>query len=157
MQMHVVEPHFNPGDPLGLCDSLVGKMGALREFLNSTATLKEAFESDNADAIDALIEEREMCINRINVIDGYIRKISTESPSYYHRLSTNRKEKISEIAGLIEEVLDQMRELNKECIASATQRIKMVQLEISKNVSNRRPGRGAYETLKPARFVDITS
>ena len=154
--LEIVETQLNPGDPLGLCETLEGKALAFRRFLDATVALKGALEAEHAGKIETLLEERDSCIERINAMDGYIRRISGENPSYYARLSAKRRERLRQLSALIEKVLDQMAEINKECLASATLRIRMIQTELSGTICGRQGLRGYARREGAPRFINTT-
>ena len=141
-----------------ICEYLNQKREAFRLFLNATTSLKHALEAEDQERIEAFLELRETCIQKINMIERCIERLSQESPGDYASLSPDQKEKIRELTGSIETILDQVKDINKECMASASQRIKMIQDGMSKTVRNRHGLHGRqYGNNQAPRFLDICS
>ncbi len=143
--------------PTDICEYLEIKRRALRTFLQATASLQPAIEEDNPEKVDTLMEMRETCIRTINAVDDRIKHLSQEDPRYYVRLSAEGRKRLGTIAGAIEAILDQLKDLNSECIMSATRRITMIQDEIAKSVQKRRQVQSGYTRAQAPRFLDITS
>ena len=156
MSARVIEQTVNPGDPLGICDSLERKMEILKQFLSATTALREALPNQNPGEIDSHIQMRENCIIRINAIDDCIRQLLEKDPSYLKRLSVFRKEKIEKITSSIEDLLDQIKAVNKECIGSASRHLQVIQDEMSQTVSHRHNLQSTYGKGSVPRFLSIS-
>lgn len=150
--------HFGrPTDVPGICEFLEIKKDALRIFLNSTLELKKALMEENQERAEAMIEEREACIRKINVVDVRLKRHSQQNPGFFARLSPEGKLRFSHLAKGIEDILDQMNAINKECIASAVQQLKQIEDEMARTVRNRQEVHGRYDKPRPARFLDLTT
>jgi uncharacterized coiled-coil DUF342 family protein len=148
----------HPSDVLpGVCEFLEIKREALRVFLNSTLELKEALREENRERAEALIEEREACIRKINVLDERLKAHTERHPGFFTGLSPEGRLRISHIAEGIEEILDQVNAINKECIASAVRQLKQIEDEMTQTVRNRREMRGLFEKSRPAHFLNVTT
>ncbi len=147
---------INPEDPQRIYDCLQGKCEALRQFLDATVALREALCNQDQEKIDALIQMRESCIVRINEIDSLIRDLTEKEPSYLKRLSVSDREKIGEISGTIEATLDKIATANKDCIGSASRRLRTIQDDMSLTVGHRHDLQRSYGKGQPPRFLSVS-
>lgn len=145
-----------PIDPSEITRCLEEKIGALKEYLSLTESLKEKLDIQEMNEAKALLAKRKDLISFIDGLNEKISKIQSGRPLGKKNLSRDLQDRMDSLFETVRELLKKISALDKAC---QTQMI-ACQQETKNELSNMRDGLTILHNYIPKpslapRFMDV--
>ena len=140
-----------------VCSFLAEKLALFNRYLSITERMKKTLKDEDARNFKAFVSERRACIDRIEKIDLYTKKIITQNAGSLSNISERFKRTIDSHQKDIKSVIEAIGPIERDLTGMVRQEGKRLKAELLRMRTGRHAVRNYKKgTAEPPRFLDHT-